>query len=223
MTLIRVIDCETTGMEDDSKVVEIACLDLDADREVIAGEKQHFINPQIPIPPQASAIHHITDAMVASAPLFGEVHADYMDADYYVAHNSRFDQRYLGNFGKPWIDTYRCALVAWPDAPAHSNQVLRYWLGLESPPESAGHAHRALYDCYVTAMLFRRLADEMTLEKMLEASQSPALLTKINFGKHRGERFSELPIGYLEWMSGQTFDEDVMFTVKNELERRAKA
>lgn len=220
MTLFRIIDCETTGMEDDAKVVEIGAIDHNTDPSTLTLDRptSHLINPGVPIPATASAVHHITDEMVTDAPKIGQVHEHYLGADYYVAHNSRFDQKYLGTFGKPWIDTYRCALAAWPDAPAHSNQVLRYHLGLESPPD--GYAHRALYDVYVTAGLFLELLKVMDVEKMLELSSQPALLPKIGFGKHRGEKFSDLPDGYLKWMQGQDFDEDVKHTVKMELARR---
>lgn len=223
MTLFRIIDCETTGMEDDCKVCEIGSIDHNTDPATLTldNPRSVLINPGVPIPAQASAIHHITDDMVAGAPLFGEAHGDFLGADYYVAHNSRFDQRFLGNFGKPWIDTYRCALVCWPDAPSHSNQVLRYHLGLESPPADIGHAHRALYDVYVTARLFIEVMKMMDLEKMLEVSSQPALLPLVRFGKHRGEKFSALPDGYLKWMQQQDFDEDIKHTVKTELERRA--
>lgn len=220
MSTFCVIDCETTGMDDDSKVVEVAGVYLD-DAGQFSRECQTFVNPQCPIPPQASAIHHITDEMVKGAPLYGECVDLFRDADYYVAHNSQFDRKYLGTFGKPWIDTYRCALRLWPDAPAHSNQVLSYWRGHERPPESAGHAHRALYDCYVTARLFCELSSHLSLEEMLRISEEPARLVRLNFGKHRGEKFCDVPESYLQWMSGQDFDEDIKFTVAQELKRRS--
>lgn len=221
MTVFRIIDCETTGMEDDSKVVEVGSLDLvvsDGARS-LGNPQSHLINPGVPIPAVASAVHHITDDMVKDAPKIGEVHELYLGADVYVAHNSRFDQKYLGTLGKPWIDTYRCALIAWPDAPGHSNQVLRYHLGLESPPD--GYAHRALYDVYVTARLFIALLGVMSVEQMLTASNEPALLPIIRFGKHRGMKFTDAPVDYLRWMDGQDFDEDIKHTVKTELKRRS--
>lgn len=229
MTLFRIIDCETTGMDDDSRVVEIASLDIPSASPTPCNLQQTLVNPQCAIPPEVMAIHHITNDMVNDAPLFGHVHDRFMGADYYVAHNARFDQKYLGSFGKPWICTYKCALVAWPDAPSHSNAALYYWLLQQSgkpqmPPACEGGHHRALFDVHMTAGVFMALIKEKQygIQRMIDITAQPAILPKINFGKHRGTKFADLAIDYLQWMSGQAFDEDVMHTVKQELARREK-
>lgn len=222
MTTFRIIDTETTGFEDTDKIVEIACIDWNHERGVIESIKQTFVNPGKKIPAIAMAVHHISDTMVADAPSWDEVQASYGGADYYVAHNSRFDMRFTGDFGRPWIDTYRCALVVWPDAPSHANQVLRYWLGLEAPPENAGHAHRALYDCYVTAQLFLKIVEHIGFEEIIDISSKPAQLRSFSFGKHKGESLSKVPTGYLQWLLGQDFDEDVKHTALTEIQRRRR-
>lgn len=65
------LDLETTGINVvTDRIVEIAFLKIFPDgREE---EKLLLINPGIPIPPEASAIHHIYDADVKDAPLFRE-------------------------------------------------------------------------------------------------------------------------------------------------------
>lgn len=228
MTLYRIIDCETTGIEDDSRVVEIASVDMPSAAPTPCNPKQTLVNPQCAIPPEVMAIHHITNDMVASAPLFAHVHDEFFGADVYVAHNAKFDQKYLGAFGKPWICTYKCALLAWPDAPSHSNAALYYWLCVKSgrpqqPPACEGGHHRALFDVHMTAAVFGAFLEAgWTQERMVEITSAPAILPRINFGKHRGTRFQDLPKDYLQWMQGQSFDEDVAHTVRYELERRAK-
>jgi DNA polymerase-3 subunit epsilon len=66
------LDTETTGVNPDtSRIVSLACL-----REEPDGRTATFatlVNPGEPIPPEASAIHGITDAMVASAPPFRDI------------------------------------------------------------------------------------------------------------------------------------------------------
>lgn len=66
------LDTETTGTDiERDRVVEIAAIkiNLDGTKE----EKQFYINPMRPIPPEATAIHGITDDMVAAAPTFSQI------------------------------------------------------------------------------------------------------------------------------------------------------
>lgn len=213
---ICVIDTETTGVDEDARLVEIGAVVLsrDEDDNIEKYPKSDLVNPGIPIPPTASAIHHITDDMVADMPAARDVFQDYC-YDYYVAHNAAFDLRFLEHLGGRWICTMKCAYEKWHDAPGYSNQVLRYWLDLPSPPERAGYPHRALYDSYVTAELFMRLMDEgMGISEMLKISARPRLLREIPFGKHAGTKFTDLPPDYIDWMRKQKdWDEDVQYTL----------
>lgn len=210
-----VIDTETTGMDETAELVEIGAVILDEDG-IYDRFINHLVKPTIPIPPTASAIHHITDAMVADAPLAVDVLQEYSAFDYYIAHNAAFDMRFLEHLGGIWICTMKCAYELWTDAPSYGNQALSYWLGLPRPPAGTGHAHRALYDAYTTAMIFQRLLVEgMTLDEMVEISGRPRLLRTINFGKHKGTAFKDLDPGYLDWMRKQTdWDEDLIYTLQ---------
>lgn len=60
-----VLDTETTGLEDDARIVDIAVV-------TVAGEVllDTLVNPGEPIPPEATGIHGITDDQVADAPRF---------------------------------------------------------------------------------------------------------------------------------------------------------
>jgi exodeoxyribonuclease X len=220
---IKVIDCETTGTDDDAKLVEVAYVYLPNGRvneETYVA--QSLVDPGCEIPATAKAVHHIDDHMVQGKPSADWLLKDWHDEDaIYVAHNARFDKRFLGVLGSKWICTYKCSVVQWPDAPGHGNQVLSYWLKLRRPPKGSGHAHRALYDAWTTAYLYRALMDAgWTVERMLEVSEQPALLPCFRFGKHANEPIADVPSSYLKWMSGQDFDEDVMHTIKVELQRR---
>lgn len=218
--MFAVLDIETTGMDPlTDRVCEIAAVFADADVKS-ATSASYLINPSREIPPTASAIHHITDEMVADAPFFDQVIAQFMGADIYVAHNNRFDMKFLPDFKRPWIDTYRCALAVWPDAPSHSNQALAYWLKTPRPVD--GHHHRALFDAWTTFFILVRLVEVRSIAELIDISSRPAMLSIMKFGKHAGQKFSDLPVDYLRWMERQDFDEDVSFTVAKELQRRDK-
>ena len=71
-------DLETTGTDPSrDKIVEIAVIRVDP-----GGEREattHRINPERPIPPEATAVHGIADSDVASAPRFLEVARPLLD------------------------------------------------------------------------------------------------------------------------------------------------
>ena len=66
---IAFIDVETTGVKPNSdRIVELYIL-----KNGPSGEreyKSHRINPGIPIPPEATAVHGITDDDIANEPMF---------------------------------------------------------------------------------------------------------------------------------------------------------
>ncbi len=219
--LIRSVDLETTGLEPPpvDAPVQIGWCDVtDGNVGLPFGS---FIDPGRPIPPQASAIHHIIDSDVVGAPAWREAVNDMVGSEpitAFAAHNSRFEQAHLtpeiiGD--APFICTYRCALRIWPDAPDHKNQTLRYWLNPEGLDRSiANVAHRAPEDAYVTAFLVREMLSKEPFETLIKWSSRPAVLITCGFGKHRGLKWSAVPADYLKWLSGQDFDEDVLYTAK---------
>ncbi|NNV54490.1 3'-5' exonuclease [Limnovirga soli] len=66
------IDLETTGISiSNDKIVEIAIVKIMPDGSKLV--KRKLINPQMPIPKNASDVHGITDEMVKDAPTFKQV------------------------------------------------------------------------------------------------------------------------------------------------------
>jgi DNA polymerase-3 subunit epsilon len=91
---IAFIDLETTGINiGNDKIVEIAIVKIlpDGTKQV----KRKLVNPQMPIPAGASAIHGITDEMVKDAPTFKQIGNEvkqFMDSCDLGGYNSnRFD------------------------------------------------------------------------------------------------------------------------------------
>lgn len=231
--LIRIIDFETTGLPPDARVVEWATQDMQFNGE--AWERgdaaSGLVDPRVPIPPEASAIHHIVDSDVLGQPSFDSVVQRELAYDgalgpllAYCAHRASFEQHFFKPDGVPWIDTYKVAVWLWPDSPNHQNQTLRYWLKLKlaTPP---GPMHRAAADAYVTAAILRRaLAVGASVEDMVDVSSRPAILPKFTFGKWAMRPIDEIDSGYLEWMVKQAdMDEDAVYTARHHLQlRRAK-
>ena len=233
--ILRVLDIESTGLDPAlDRIVEIATVDL-----IVTDNGEHakprykvergarwssLVNPGMPIPPEASAIHHITDSMVADAPPIGELLSIVTDGKpaLFAAHNRKFDMGFVRPAGFDWLCTYKLAVWLWDACPSHTNQCLRYWLKLKFA-EDPGPPHRASGDAYVTAAILHRIftLDSLSLEQMLDISNNPVLLPRMRFGKHQGLAFGEVPTGYLEWCRDNVHDdEDLAFTVRHELQHR---
>src|SRR6185436_17880445 len=142
--LVRTIDFETTGIPTETEKhavceagwCDVVDLPLDQTGDIAqwgcSAPRATLINPGRPMPVEAMAVHHIRDRDLVGAPPATTVfRALTQDADVMAAHNARFEREFFTGGDRPWICTYKCALRAWPDAPGHSNQVLRYHLGLE--------------------------------------------------------------------------------------------
>lgn len=204
----RVIDVESTGIDPaEAKVVSIASIDLNKDGS-FCNPMDRTCDPQVPIPPEASAVHHIIDDDVRGRPLFRDVIDQFSGADVYIAHNAAYEQALLGEALGPvqWICTMKAAYRVWPDAPGYSNQVLRYWRNLVSPlgvDRKSVQPHDAMSDVIVTGAVFLELAKEASFADMVQWTKEPMLFTKFNFGKHKGKSYAELAKddpSYLQWI-----------------------
>lgn len=231
--LLRAIDFETTDLEGpttEPEVCEAGWSDISYDTQtttsIVSDPISMLCNPGVPITPCASGIHHITNADVLDAPLFSAVKAAILDGSptYFVAHNADFERGYFGTGDTPWIDTWKVALRIWPDAPSHKLQSLRYYLDLTRAKWDIGAAHRAGPDAYLCALLMQRILLEakFTLADMVRFSDGPALLPRITFGKHRGEKWDEAPANYLEWIVEKSdLDRDIKANARYWLSKRA--
>ncbi len=150
-----IFDLETTGFAPTrDRIVELAALRIDRDGAI--SRYQSLVNPGCRIPARASAVHHITDEMVADAPHFAAVakaFLDFADQSTLVAHNAYFDlgflQESLARTGLPlWkgktLDSCRLLKRTHPGLASYSLQSLRGYFRLET---AAGMcAHRAAAD-----------------------------------------------------------------------------
>ena len=232
-----VVDLECTHREpEQAHIVEWAAVVVKPEWFGAGGIEEHsgLVRPPIPIPAETSAVHHITDADVADAPhwlneggkLFQLLCSDGVIA---VAHNASYERTMLTRDLPPlpslrWLCTYKAAVRVWPDAPGHSNEILRYHLGLGTGRRFPQAPHSALHDARVTAALLRELLAAGTpIEDMLAWTEQPAMLPTCPLGDWRGRKWSEVDEGFLLWILRRIQDrEDVRFCAKAELDRREK-
>ena len=146
------LDLETTGLSAEcDRIVEMAAVRWEDGREV--GHFQVLVNPGIPIPASAIAIHGITDAMVAGQPAAAEVlpaFVAFCQADAVIAHNAKFDMRFLRAesacsgiplFTSPVLDSCSLARRRLPGFPNYRLETLKRLLGI-----GQHQSHRALED-----------------------------------------------------------------------------
>jgi len=198
-------DTETTGVKPDrDRIIEIAAYDPERDRTF-----ESLINPECPIPPEASAIHNITDEMVKEAPTFEKVAVNFTefcsDDVVLIAHNNdAFDKPFLEyefrrhevSFPEwSYIDSLKFSRKYRPDFPRHSLQHLREYHGIP-----ANNAHRALDDVIILHQVFSELIDDLSMEMILELMSQKQILRQMPFGKHRGKPLKEIPPGYVRWL-----------------------
>jgi len=224
MSKLMFFDTETTGNEQKDFLCQIA---YKSGGENFTG----LYKPPIKIPPEASAVHHITNKMVADKPSFAnsgdlsKIKKLFEDKDtVVVAHNAPFDLMIIKKEGiepKRFICTLRLAryLDKEEKIERYNLQYLRYLLEIEIDAT----AHDALGDVLVLEKLFERLKNKMLTEiaptpegigvttesvvnKMIEISSHPSLIRTLNFGKYRGKKVEEvlqIDRGWLEWLLGE--------------------
>lgn len=169
------LDTETTGNQPDKDFLcQLAFKTAD---ETFC----ELFKPPISIPPEASAVTHITDKHVADKPAFkessnyGAIKLMLEDPTaVMIAHNARFDTAILANddiFPVNIICTLRVARALDKNnvIPQYKLQYLRYYLGIDIEAD----AHDALGDVLVLEQLFKRLYAKV----LEEIKKDPLALT----------------------------------------------
>jgi DNA polymerase-3 subunit epsilon len=166
-TDLVVLDVETTGwLADADRITEIGAVRISACRP--PAEFCSLVNPGTPIPQRISDLTGITDAMVADAPVIGEVLPSFLEftkGSVIAAHNARFDIGFLAAAceasGLPWpscpvIDTADLSrlVLSRREVPDHKLATLADHFGAATAPR-----HRALADARATLGVLTSLLD----------------------------------------------------------------
>ena len=244
LALFTVIDLETAGLEPPASILEVGWSHLYFDTDTRAVEikppRSRLFRPKEDLSPENIAIHHLTPAMLAPfEECSDDILAEIIQEDrpqFIVAANSDFEKKWLdtpeiigaGLDGKAafWICTIKAAARLYPDAESHSNQAMRYRLGLDLPEELAMPPHRAGPDSYVTAhILGRFLSEGVRVRDLVQWEREPRFMTRCPIGKEwRGKPWADVDAGFLQWVCDQRdMDGDTAHWARIELERRRNA
>lgn len=156
------LDTETTGLSDTDTIVDIALVDID--ENVIF---QSLVNPNKPIPKSATAVHGITDDMVADAPSFTDIyqHIDELcKGKTVVMYNANFDLRMIGQSYQRFLpQRYHCLMIEyakhWGDWDYH-HQSYKWQKLINACTQQQIQIldvipHRAVGDAILTARLYK--------------------------------------------------------------------
>lgn len=161
-----VFDSETTGLDPQrDAVVQIGAVRVVNGRRVEGEVFDTLVNPGRPIPPGATRVHHVDDAMVADAPditAAGRAFHRFASGAVLVAHNAPFDLAFLrrgaSDMGVAWdhpvLDTVLLSAIVFGGSETHTLDALCARLGIAIPPE---HRHTAMGDALATAEALVRL------------------------------------------------------------------
>ena len=240
-------DLETTGTSvDRDRIVEIGLVRVEPDGT--RREYRTLVNPEMPIPPGASAVHGIHDADVRVAPNLAAVAREVIEffdgADLAGFNSVNFDAPLLTNEmnrvgadfsleGRRHLDAMR---IFFTMEPRTLVAAYRKYCG-----KDLTEAHAALADVQATLDVLDAMVgryDELSgdvadLHKVSNPNEGrwvdrsrkfewnddgQAVFT---FGKHRGRPIAEIAKqypDYLEWMLGKDFADEVTGILRNALD-----
>ena len=243
LTLTRplaAIDVESTGVDTSrDRVVEVAAVKFTpgGPSEVY----RRLVNPGVPIPAAATAVHGVTDADVAAAPPFVAIAHDLrrflegcdlagfgvasFDLPLLAAEFARAGVRFAvaGRGVLDALDLYRRF------EPRDLAHAVRLYVGREHDG-----AHAALADALAAVEVLDRQVGRYGLPAGVAALHAALVEVDVGrrfrrdagghvafgFGKHRGRRLADVArtdAGYLRWMLGQSFLDDAQGLVRRAL------
>jgi DNA polymerase-3 subunit epsilon/exodeoxyribonuclease X len=240
-----ILDTETTGTNEEDRVIQLGYMVLGAKEIEVHNE---FCSSDIPIKFGAMEVHGITPDMIEGKPPCTQTQAYKRLLElntienYLIIHNAPFDIKMLEKEGfkteMKVIDTLRVAKHVMPDEEAHRLQYFRYKMELYKDEQKEADtlgievkAHDAIGDVLVLKLFLSKLKtivqekfpNENPVEKMVDLTNTPILVTAFRFGKHKGKTLAEVAqedAGYLRWMlkSMDNLDEDLRYSINYYLE-----
>ena len=241
-----VFDIESTGTSPrKDRIIELAAIKVSP-----AGSEERkcwLLNPGIPIPPETTAIHGITDEIVKDCPTFAdkanEIFEFFRDCDLSGFNADRFDIPCLAeefaraglNFAataRREVDVQR---IYHKMEPRDLTAAVKFYLGRPHEGAHGAEADAAATLEVLKAQMEKYPALPKTSAEMdeylvphdpLNADRNGMLRWKdgeltVNFGKKKGESLTKLMLNepnYLRWLMKGDFDSEVRMIVKDLLE-----
>ena len=247
---LAVFDIESTGLNPRvDRIVEIAVVRLEPD-----GTRKEFswrLNPTVQIPPETTAVHGITDEMVASAPTFADKAREIMDA---------FEGCDLGGFGLSKLDIpildeefARCGMRFNPNGrrmfdalrvyharePRDLTAALRFYcgedlVGAHGAAADAGAALRVLEGEFAK---YGDLPEDPDAFDRTFNPRDPSFVDRegrfrkvdgaivVNFGKNKGRKLDDLAAAdpsYLRWIVNGDFPHDAKEVAREAIKERRR-
>lgn len=237
-----IFDLETTGVRiGGDRIVQIAAVKRYPDGRRTAWSS--LVNPEMPIPAGASAIHGITDDKVIGQPTFRELAETVLKAfsgcDLGGFNVRKFDWPFLlAEFGRVGYQ------VDWQPRFVDSMAIFHAFVRRDLSAASVHYlgrehvdAHSAVADVEVTEAIL-----EQQLQRHPEVPRTPEEIHEwlfptdpnavdsggrfrwegdevvLAFGKHSGTKLRNVDVGFLRWMTGASFiAEDAKAIARNAL------
>jgi DNA polymerase-3 subunit epsilon/exodeoxyribonuclease X len=245
MTKYVLFDTETTGNQEDDRIIQVGAMVVGSKGEVEVYDE--LCSSDVAIKVEAMEVHNITpDIIEGKAPFkstkfYNDMMALNSENNYLIAHNIAFDLGMLEKEGfvnqMKLIDTLRCSKHLYPDSNYHRLQYFRYSLELykEEQKEAEKHnivikAHDAIGDVLVMKLLLSKLVARVKeaypevnpMVKLEELTRTPVMMKSFKFGKYKGEEIEDIArsdAGYIKWMmKSLDLDEDLKYTLERVLE-----
>ena len=240
MAYYVLFDTETTGNQDDDKIIQFGAMIVDQKGKVEAFDE--LCSTDVTIKLEAMEVHNITPELLLGKPkavetnFYKKLEELNSSENYLIAHNISFDMGMIKKEGfvnqYQLIDTLRCAKHLFPELPYHRLQYIRYALELYKVEEieATKHnivikAHDAIGDVLVMKLFLTKLVakcreiypDYNPIEKLVDLTKTPVFIQTFKFGKYKGkdvEQVAREDAGYLNWMrSNMELDEDLKYTL----------
>ncbi|WP_042562650.1 3'-5' exonuclease [Yersinia rochesterensis] len=167
-----ILDTETTGLGDDAEIIEISIIDCTG--KILLDT---LVKPLKSIPAAATAIHGITNEMVANAPTWKDIHHQFVALSNdrtLLIYNASFDSRLIFQTAaanncpvpeKKYIFDAECVMKTYAEYYGQWDQKRNKfkWQRLSNAAEQQGVAidgtpHRALADCKTTLGVIQAIA-----------------------------------------------------------------
>ena len=241
-----VFDIESTGVSPrKDRIIELAAIRLMPDGEEIS--KCWLMNPGVPIPPETTAIHGISDEIVTDCPTFAdkaeEIFEFFRGCDLSGFNADRFDipclEEEFARVGMAFAPSARKHVdvqrIYHKKEPRDLSAAVRFYLG-----RNHDGAHGAEADTRATLEVLKaqmaKYSDlPATVDEMdeylvphdpMNADRAGTLRWKdgeltINFGKKKGESLKKLLLNepnYLKWILKGDFDTEVRMIIKDLLD-----